>query len=145
MPFDGAELFPSTSRPFASASRRRLRPLFEPQHPEIALLVPPDPATAALCLLEAARRMIEDERDWVRGAYTTASGKHCAMGALREAAWNFGGPSVLCLAHLWLLRVAKAHGFHKVERMNDCSTHADVRAAFDEAIAAARRATHLAA
>ena len=88
--------------------------------------------------------MIEDERDWAQRAYKTASGKHCAMGALREAAWKFG-PSVLCLAHLWLLRAAKAHGFHKVERMNDCSTHADVVAAFDEAIAAARRATHLAA
>jgi hypothetical protein len=85
MPFDGRELFPSTSRSFVSESRRRrLRALLEPQPPETKLLVPPDPDVAALCLLEATRRTIEDERGWVQGGYKTTKGKHCAMGALRE-------------------------------------------------------------
>ncbi len=75
--------------------------------------------------------MVEDKRDWVRGTYTTAGGKHCAMGALPAAAWSFDESSVLFLAHQRLLHVAETRGL-TVERMNDRSTHADVLAAFDE-------------
>jgi hypothetical protein len=48
------------------------------------------------------------------------------------------------IAHKRLLHVVDSRGFERVERMNDCSTHAEVLAAF-EAILAARRVTHLAA
>lgn len=138
MPFDGTEFFPSP-RPFRGAFGRGLRARLEPQQPETAPFAPPDPRTAALGLLEAAKRLIEDERDWVQRAYKTASGQHCAMGALHAAAGGFDD-AVLILAHWRLLHAARTRGFQAVERMNDCSTHADVLAAFDEAIAAARRA-----
>ena len=96
---------------------------------------PPD---AAVGLLREARALIEDERDWVSGAYRTPDGRHCAVGALRAAArgpWSQYERETRRNAHGLLLAVARGRGFDRVERMNDKSTHAQVLAAFDAAIA----------
>ena len=94
------------------------------------------PFDSAVCLLRAARALIEAEGDWTRGAYRTSDGKHCTVGALRKAAQGQYGRRVRHEAHGLLLGVARKRGFGSVERMNDSSTHAEVLAAFDAAIAA---------
>ncbi len=88
-------------------------------------------------LLRAARALIEFEETWTRGAYHTADGKRCAVGALRAAAQGRYGRGAGAEAHAFLLAVARWRGCDSVEKMNDKSTHAQVLAAFDAAIASA--------
>ncbi len=98
------------------------------------------PSDSALCLLWAARALIEAEGDWARGAYRTSDGRHCTVGALRKAARDPQcqyGRRIRHEAHGLMLGVARGRGFDSVERMNDKSTHAEVLAAFDAAIARA--------
>lgn len=149
MPFDGSEFSrspePSQPGPLSSGVMlaaegwlrrpwRRLRVLY-PGGPGKHRCPPPD---AAVNLLRAARALIEAERDWASGAYRTADGRHCAVGALHAAAgvpWSITERKVRREAHGLLLAVTKGHGFDSVERMNDKSTHAQMLAAFDAAIA----------
>jgi hypothetical protein len=108
------------------------------------LLYPGQPGRSAEVpaarLLAAARALIENEQNWVQGAYYTPDRKRCAVGALRaatQADWHGSGTKME--AHALLLAVASERGFDKVETMNDNSTHAEVLAAFDAAIARAQR------
>jgi hypothetical protein len=146
MPFDGAELFlkgapsapPSPSAPprvslylrVATVLRRTLRPSRrQPARRAIE--------EGALHLLQDARALIVLPTDWIQGVYETNSGQRCAIGALRQA--SLSRPlGVLYRANRQLLSVARQRGFPSVEMMNDRSTHEQVVAAFDEAIAAAR-------
>ena len=91
----------------------------------------------AACLLKAARALIEAEETWTRGTYHSADGKRCAVGALRAAAQTRYGRGAGAEAHGFLLAVARWRGCDSVEKMNDKSTHAQVLAAFDAAIASA--------
>ncbi len=89
------------------------------------------PATA-VALLGEARALIADEANWLQGAYVR-HGRHCAMGALQAAgrtAWR----GVRRDAAGALLQVARMHGHHSVESMNDSVSHAEVLAMFDAAI-----------
>jgi hypothetical protein len=90
-------------------------------------------------LLRAARDLISSEERWVQGHLRTRDGRLCAMGAIMRVSAvgpgrHFRKPAV---AHL--LTVARQRGFSAVERMNDSSTHAEVLAAFDEAIRVSER------
>lgn len=94
----------------------------------------------AVRLLRAARGLVEGEGNWVQGTYETPEGKRCAVGALRAAAargTGWCGHEARKEAHRRLLAVARGRGFDAVETMNDRSTHAQVLAAFDAAIAGA--------
>jgi hypothetical protein len=75
--------------------------------------------------------------------YATPFGQRYAIGALYRAGVQQPQPSlaVVWQAHDALLRVGLRRGYPTVEMMNDRSTHEQVLAAFDEAIAAARRRT----
>jgi len=144
MPFDGAEFFPPSSGCVAGTSWSRLRSLLKPAQPRQVPLgqpVPREAGSAALSVLATARRMIENERDWVQGTYSTLGGKHCAVGALNEAAWRLDALAALPFAHNMLLDVATARGFRNVESMNDRSLHQEVLAAFDTAMVLAGRET----
>lgn len=89
-------------------------------------------------VLRQARAIIEAEENWAKGAYHTRDDRRCAVGALHAASRRHGG-SVGAKAHRFLLAVARSRGFDHVESMNDRSTHAEVLAAFDLAIASAQR------
>ena len=94
----------------------------------------PDAGVARLLMSAAA--LIEPEGKWIQGAYRTFGGRYCAMGALQAAGLAHGHATRIRARRL-LTAVARARGFATVERLNDASTHAGVRAAFDAAIAAA--------
>jgi hypothetical protein len=150
MPFDGTGLptptvpntglFPLWSR---NCWRLWFESVFAPQHTEITPIslraAPrPDRDAAVVRLLQDARRLIEDPRDWTKGTYRTLGGRRCAVGALRAAAKRLDDPGVALSAHALLIKVAGSRGFTDVEKMNDRSCHDAVLRAFDEAIAAAR-------
>jgi len=142
MPFDGAEFQKSIAVTIETVSwRDRLSFLFRRLRRERALAPDPLPAVAALRALEAARDMIEDERDWVQGTFSTIGGRHCAMGALHVATSRPYQRAARRMARGWLLESAKRRGFCSVPEMNDRSTHREVLAAFDEAIATGRAET----
>ena len=149
MPFDGGE-FPRSPKslsleassgavlaePWALGAWARLRALL-PASPGDRVRLPPG---SVLCLLRAGRALVEAEGDWARGAYRTSDGRHCTVGALRTAARDpegHYGRRVRHEAHGLMLGVARGRGFDSVERMNDKSTHTEVLAAFDAAIATA--------
>jgi hypothetical protein len=150
MPFDGTELrtptVPNTGL-FPLWSRHCWRLWFEslvfaPQHTEITGIslraAPgPDRDAAVVRLLQDARRLIEDPRNWTKGTYRTLGGRRCAVGALRVAAKRLDDPGIALSAHALLIKVAGSRGFTNVEKMNDGSCHDAVLSAFDEAIAAA--------
>jgi hypothetical protein len=137
MPFDGTEL-PTPTIPnnglFSPLSKHYWRLWFE--SPAYAPLGP-DRDAAVVRLLQDARRLIEDPRNWTSGRYRSLSGRHCAVGALRAAARRLDDPRIALSAHALLIKVAGSRGFTDVEKMNDRSCHAAVLGAFDEAIAAA--------
>jgi hypothetical protein len=148
MPFDGLEFahtdFARSDVADVAAPRTpslgRLRALFAPRKREEARVASPSPAHGeALLVLQTAREMIEPARYWVQGTYRTMRGRHCAVGALNEAARRLDASAGLPLARERLLAVARSRGFARTEDMNDCSAHAQVLSAFDEAIAAVRR------
>lgn len=145
MPFDGGEFSqapdshppipaPPTSHPSAMD---RLRRLFQGDPPPEQAGRPCGISTARL--LEETRALIQAEEAWRQGAYRAPDGKRCAVGALRAAARKAGwrGFRSKRQAHTLLLGVVRARGFVGVELMNDHSTHAQVLAAFDAAIARA--------
>jgi hypothetical protein len=151
MPFDGTGL-PTPTVPntglFPPWSRHCWRLWFEslgftPEHTEITRIFLPavpgrDRDTAVVRLLQDARGLIEDPRNWTKGSYRSLGGRRCAVGALRAAAKRLDDPRIAFSAHALLIKVAGAHGFSSVEMMNDKSGHASVLHLFDKAIAAAR-------
>jgi hypothetical protein len=151
MPFDGTGLrtptIPNTRLfPLWSKHYWRLRfesPVSEPKHREITRVFlratpGPDRDAAVARLLQDARGLIEDPRNWTKGSYRSLGGRRCAVGALRAAAKRLDDPRIAFSAHALLIKVAGAHGFSNVEIMNDKSGHAAVLHAFNEAIAMAR-------
>jgi len=101
-------------------------------------LVPVDRNTTIVRLLQDAKGLIEDPRNWTRRAYRSLRGRHCAVGALRAISGRLKGPSPAWSALELLIKVARSRGFASVEAMNDGSSHDAVLAAFDEAIALAQ-------
>lgn len=92
---------------------------------------------SAVHLLRSARALIELEDRWVQGRYETVRGRRCAMGALQAAARVLRDPRAFEEAKDLLRAEAVLRGYSHVEKMNDRSTHAQVLAAFDAAIARA--------
>ena len=88
---------------------------------------------ATLMVLREARALIGEESRWVQGVYER-DGRHCAMGAL-QAVGRGHWRGVRREAATELLHVARLHGHHSVESMNDSLTHSEVLAMFDTAIA----------
>jgi hypothetical protein len=153
MPFDGKDL--KYIEPFADATEAtnfagasKLKRLFGLGLWSLAATVvgrqayavpqrfPESSEVVAAQLLRSARAMIDREEMWVQGRYNARGGRHCAIGALR-AAGRFYHSETLRLAHALLHNVANSRGFDSVEKMNDASTHAQVLAAFNSAIASA--------
>ena len=104
-----------------------------PAPPGIAL----PPELAAARLLRAARALIAEEDRWVQGRYETLRGRRCAMGALQAAARALHDTRGFETARDLLRTEALIRGYSHVEKMNDRSTHTQVLAAFDSAIARA--------
>ena len=102
--------------------------------------VPADRGATIIQLLQDAKGLIEDSRNWTRRAYRSFRGRHCAVGALRAVAGCLKGPSPAWSALELLIKVAESRGFESVEAMNDRSSHGAVLTAFDEAIALAQSA-----
>ena len=99
------------------------------------IVLPPELAAARL--LRAARALIAEEDRWVQGRYETLRGRRCAMGALQAAARALRDTGGFETARDLLRTEALIRGYSHVEKMNDRSTHAQVLAAFDGAIARA--------
>ena len=102
-----------------------------PAGPEITL----PPEIAAARLLRAARALIAEEDRWVQGRYETLRGRRCAMGALHAAARALRDTGGFETARDLLRTEALIRGYSHVEKLNDRSTHAEVLAAFESAIA----------
>lgn len=103
----------------------------------------------ALDILIKARELISDPERWTQGAYAKdSSGREvydsdaavcwCGIGALRRVA----GYDYLSRSKAidFLHKTAREAGFDYFQDFNDSSTHAEVLAAFDRAIEAARNA-----
>src|SRR5437016_5174751 len=86
------------------------------------LLSPAERGAAIAQLLEDAKRLLEDPKDWTRGRYETLHKRRCAVGALRAAARRLDGPSPAWAAHELLIKIARSRGFSSVEGMNDHSS-----------------------
>jgi hypothetical protein len=80
----------------------------------------------------------------VQRQYEAPGDRYSAVGAVRLAGYRLHDSAALSAAHELLLTIARERGFRSVQRMNDRSTHDEVMAAFDEAMAAARRRTAVA-
>jgi hypothetical protein len=100
------------------------------------LPVPNLPQVTVVETLQLARSLIETEQHWITRRYSAAGGRYCAVGALR-AVGRIHGRKLMARAHQLLQDVATSRGFSSVEGMNDVSSHHDVLAAFDTAIAVA--------
>ena len=87
---------------------------------------------ATLAVLREARVLISEEGQWVQGVYER-DGRYCAMGALQAVGREYWR-GVRREAAGELLNVARLHGHHSVESMNDSLTHREVLAMFDTAI-----------
>lgn len=138
MPFDGRG-FERAASPASTAARQRRRAgsVFRRVMQTVLFLPSEEPIDAAvLRVLEEARGLIEDREEWMKGAYRTARGERCAVGALRSAAELLRYEAAGEIAHGVLTRVATERGFASIERMNDRSRHHDVLGAFDAAISA---------
>jgi hypothetical protein len=149
MPFDGAEFLNGSSsicrRSSATTEKawfRRLQAIFESKGKGVESFREThqeENAPATLRLLGEARQLIAARQHWTRGIYRTLSGKYCAVGALQAAGQILHDAAAQKAAHELLKAVARNRGFPTAETMNDRSTHEQVLAAFDEAIAAARQ------
>jgi hypothetical protein len=95
-------------------------------------------------VLKEARRLIEKADRWSQGNYRTVRGRRCAIRALCDASVMLNLKPAGNIAGDLLDEVARRHGHITSERMNDQSTHAEMLAAFDEAIVAARQRTGVA-
>jgi len=144
MPFDGLGFLPTQPKTSlwdrlvlfmrgAGTAEDRVPPgAFQP--------LPPDQAgNTTLQVLLVGRALIEDRKNWVQRRYETRDGRRCAVGALRRAARILNVQAPQTGANALLLTVAMSRGFNDIESMNDNSGHKHVLAAFDEAIARARR------
>jgi len=148
MPFDGSEFIATPVQDVPAwpglwallwQAAHRLRPSARGLPAEFPGSVPADSAEAATVqVLRLARSLIEDERHWIQRRYETLDGRRCAVGALRGAARLLALRSLNSDAHSLLLDVAVGRGFTDIEKMNDHSTHGQVLAAFDVAIARAQ-------
>jgi hypothetical protein len=143
MPFDGVETrtTPGSSSPAVSVAPRWLaHHVGKARNATLFRSASERDAIVAVRLLERARRLIERRERWVQGAYRTYYG-YCAVGAL-HAAWRWQNEGAgYALAYNLLRDVAVTHGFSGIVAMNDDSSHEHVLRAFDEATAAARRAS----
>jgi len=151
MPFDGTEYRVAPLRPAPVAPETvglwsRLRTAttsFFTQARALPLwsLAPGEPVipseVTAVQLLRAARGLIELEDRWVQGRYETVRGRRCAMGALQAAARVLRDPRAFEEAKDLLRTEAVLRGYSHVEKMNDRSTHGQVLAVFEAAIAKA--------
>lgn len=145
MPFDGVievastgedQVFPSLR---AAGSRLWIRAQLQRWRRRRAPVVALSPGlhyAAVALLLEEAKALVQDEAQWLQGAYRWFGGRYCAVGALCAAAGRFE-VRVARTAHAMLLRIARRRRFTSVESMNDRSCHAAVVQAFDEAVALA--------
>ena len=107
----------------------------------------PAPIDPVLATLIAARKLIENERDWMRGAYCDGD-RFCALGALRRAGnfrlqteANFSDAAYFlrrAIPHAWIS--SNPHLGVELHHFNDTVTHSAVVALFDKAIAARRSA-----
>lgn len=93
----------------------------------------------ARIVLERARAMIEDPRDWVQGAWTmTAPGgrvRRCAYQAVQDAALEKGLPDAAVLKALTrVIADARRSPRRAIPAFNDTFAHADVLAMFDLAM-----------
>lgn len=81
----------------------------------------------ASSVLVAAREMLANPENWIRGRSRSADGKHCMVDAL----WKASGASEA------MATLAEAIGGGSISAWNDAEgrTHAEVMAAFDRAIA----------
>jgi hypothetical protein len=95
-------------------------------------------------VLREARSLIDNPNQWGQGNYRTVEGRRCAIRALCDAAVLLDEKAAGNRAVDLLDAVARRHGHITSERMNDQSTHAEMLAAFDEAIVAARQRTGVA-
>jgi hypothetical protein len=136
MPFDSADFLIKRApaqpwhRRLRAAVARALRPSRWPEPVDLAVLR----------VLEEARGLIEQREDWVQGRYETFGGERCAVGAVRAAAGLLDYREAGVAAQALLAAIAVQRGYRSVEALNDHSPHGHVLAAFDAAIARARRA-----
>jgi hypothetical protein len=146
MPFDGIGFVPQQSpAPRQRAGRdwhsvlNRLRAACEAFARRPPTVEDPD-ATVTRVLVEA-KDLIAEGEDWTQGAYHRA-GRYCAVGALDVAGFCLGAPAAKERALQLLQAVTEEQGFCTIEAMNDRISHERVLAAFDVAIARARRAAY---
>jgi hypothetical protein len=153
MPFDGADFlqFRLPDNPPASAAPtgfwfRHWRSLFAwgRETDRTFESMPAQRALATLRVLNDAKDLIAAPEHWVQRQYEAPGDRYCAVGAVRLAGYRLHDSAALSAAHELLLTIARERGFRSVQRMNDRSTHDEVMAAFDEAMAAARRRTAVA-
>ncbi len=152
MPFDGTEYRPvrdpaaATSLPAAGVRWQWVRGLTAglamrlggwPMWSYAPREVQPATEITPARLLRAARALIDQEDTWVQGRYETLRGRRCAIGALQAAARGLRHPTAFEAARDLLRTEALIMGFSHVEKMNDRSSHAEVLALFDRAIARA--------
>ena len=139
MPFDGNEFFAKVGSPGPVGGKPSIWILLQERIKAWLAPAParldPSPDLLTVQLLATARSLIADELNWVQHDYETRDGRFCAVGALRYAARFLGPPGTMNPASRLLLSVARERGFSKIEKMNDRSSHGQVLAAFDEAIA----------
>lgn len=95
---------------------------------------------SALDILIEGRALIDTPDKWTQGSYFEGD-KRCSDGALRKACW--GATNTFNVYYLAYIRLAHAMG-SSVCGFNDTHTHAEVLAAFDQAIAAERAAMEVA-
>ena len=157
MPFDGVEvrdrelsaydalLVPPATLPSPWPWYRRCAAaLCRKLHALLYLPLTPETAVAVVRLLSEARALIAAREAWVQRMYETPFGQRCAVGALYRIGVRGGvDPALVWRTHDALLRIALRRGYPTVEMMNDRSSHEHVLAAFDEAIATARRRVHV--
>lgn len=104
-----------------------------------------------LVVLKAARATIEDPVHWVKGRFSRMVNDrvcYCAVGAVAETLGNVDGGSVTLSLELTKVLETLAQALppstarpstapvHRLTAFNDSSTHAQVLALFDRAIAA---------
>lgn len=99
-------------------------------------LAPPVETTEeAIAILLLARKLLRDPAHWAQGTYRTNDHRYCAIGAMRAVTGGRFGRNGDILATRLLRIVAWHQGYSCVEEMNDLSTHQQVLAAFDRAVA----------
>jgi len=133
MPFDAIGFPSDQATPALAAPSWSLRGMWTSFRDRVRRVSGRTQPGATLIVLREARALISDEAQWVQGVYER-DGRHCAIGAV-QAVGRGHWRGVRREAASELLHVARLHGHHSVESMNDSLTHAEVLAMFDTAIA----------